>query len=125
MKIKNLTPHNIHIICPNGGKMNIPPSGPPARCTQNSIFFGDFDVEGAMISFTHTTYGDVIDLPEPEDNTVIVVSAMVANHPDLQSRADLAYPGILVRDEEGRIIGCESLNTNRGLAFRLNPQWAG
>ena len=56
------------------------------------------------------SYGKVSNLPEPKDGVLYIVSAAVRTA--LPERNDLASPAHLVRDEEGRIIGC--------LAFEIN-----
>lgn len=103
--IKNLTPHAIHIVSLTSTDVirTIEPSGPPARVTENLVSIGEFD----EIPLTVPTYGHVVGLPDPEPGVLLIVSMLVkAAQPH---RADLVSPGELVRDQEGRIIGCRSL----------------
>ena len=53
--------------------------------------------------------GGVTGLPEREDDTIIIVSRMVAAA--LPHRPDLMCPARLVRDEQGRITGCQAVET--------------
>lgn len=101
--IFNLTPHEIAI---NG--ILIQPCGCVARCTERTINVGDFH----GIPLVLRDYGEVEDLPEPEPDTLLIVSHMVRTaQPD---RTDLASPGDLIRDADGRIIGCKNLVVNPG-----------
>jgi hypothetical protein len=60
--------------------------------------------EEGLIELYKPTYGEVMDLPEPQPNTVYVVSGMVnAATPD---RQDVVSPGDHIRDPDGRPIGC-------------------
>ncbi len=51
---------------------------------------------------------------------VLVVSALVAEHPSLKHRSDLAYPGLPIFDGEGRIEACNGLCAGPGLADYLD-----
>ena len=55
-----------------------------------------------------TSFGEVEGLPEPQPGTILVVSLLVKQAAG--NRFDLASPGQLIRDEEGRPIGCDGLN---------------
>jgi len=103
MKIVNLTPHTVNIE----GGMSYPPSGQVARvsCSQKAI---GVLPDGTPLS--RCEYGDVEGLPtHPEEGTMYIVSRLVlaASEWDVQ-RNDLLVPSDLVRDEEGRVIGCRS-----------------
>ena len=100
-KIINLTPHSINII-----DKQIPPSGKVARVSVTSKEAGTF----AGIPLKIPTFGDVVDLPDPEPNTMFIVSALVRSA--CPKRKDLASPSDMVRDEDGRIIGCRALDIN-------------
>jgi len=103
--IVNLTPHALHVHT-NGVIFTIAPSGPVARVSSERKLAGQ--VEG--ISLFRVSYGDVQDLPEPRQKTLFVVSGMV--RAALPGRTDLVSPGELIRDAEGRPIGCLGLNVN-------------
>jgi len=67
-KYVNLTPHVIRI---NGGT-EFPPSGTVARV---STEYSEFDPNGACVA----TFGEVTGVPDPEIETVYIVSGMVAS----------------------------------------------
>jgi hypothetical protein len=101
----NLTPHDINILGPNGA-IRIPPSGTVARCQTSTTAAGEYD----GIPLVHTSYGAVSGVPETEDGTLYIVSAMI--RAALPGRHDLASPGEPVRDAAGAVIGCRHLILN-------------
>ena len=105
MKIKNLTPIVLNIINDYGATINIEPSGEVARCRQTEKFVG---ILPNAIPVTKQGFGEVEGLPAPEPNTILVVSRLVAER--VKDRTDVYVPGPLVRDEEGRIVGCRGLS---------------
>ena len=101
--IKNLTPHNVIVVINDDIRYVITASGIVARCTSSTETIGE--VNG--IPLTRTTYGEVVGLPDKKENTIYIVSAIVAQaRPD---RDDLFIPNETVRDESGKIVGCKSL----------------
>ena len=91
----------------------MPPSGTIARVAVTRQQVGVIPLEdGGAIPMFETYYGEVSGLPLPEDGKVFIVSAMVRTHPALSERLDVASPGQLVRDSEGRVIGCDGLDFN-------------
>lgn len=100
--IINLTPHEINIHLADGSIRSIPSSG-EARVASTSTPLPPFD----GVPLVRNTYGAVTGLPAFVEGTLLIVSAMVASA--LPYRTDLASPGALVRDPEGRIIGCRTL----------------
>lgn len=106
--IKNYTPHSVIIMRRNEAGdgydvvADIPSSG-MARVEART------EVVGSMgsIPLTRSVYGEVTSLPEPSDGVSYIVSRLVASA--LPDRNDLLVPGQLVRDEQGRVIGCGSL----------------
>lgn len=101
MTIVNLTPHAIHLP-----DRIIEPSGQLARCAEFSRNAGSFD----GIPLIRRNYGEAEGLPEPRDDTLYIVSLLVRQAcPD---RRDIASPGDLVRDDEGKIIGASNLVVN-------------
>jgi hypothetical protein len=65
-------------------------------------------IEG--IPLVTKTPGEVVGLPEPEEGKFYVVSALVQGA--LRQRRDLLVPDDLVRDGEGRVIGCRRFSVN-------------
>ena len=103
INIINLTAHNVNIVCDNGNVTTFKPSGTVARCSQKTIVIGNVD----GIPLTHTTFGDVVDLPDKKIDTIYIVSRLVLTACK-GIRDDLVVPNDLVRDEGGNIIGCKS-----------------
>lgn len=101
----NLTPHVINVLHADGSVSNIPSSG-IARCAEQRIKHNNID--GIDLYAVH--YGDVSGLPEAQENTYFIVSMPVRLA--LPWRKDLLSPGELVRDQEGKPIGCKGFATN-------------
>jgi len=99
-KIVNLTPHAIVL---NTGEV-FEPSGKVARVS-SSFEDSGLDVNGIQIF--ETKFGQIIDLPDYEDGTFFIVSAMVmaANK---GVRKDLIAPATshpdTIRNEKGHIV---------------------
>ncbi len=105
MKMINLTPHSITFIT-NEGNVVIEPSGSVARVSATTAQSGTVECDGITVPVTTTVYGEIEGLPEPQDDTIYLVSSLVASRTD---RQDVFIPAESVRDEQGRIIGCKSL----------------
>lgn len=60
------------------------------------------------IDIKRTIFGKVVGLPTTNEGTFFVVSRLVMAA--CPSREDLVAPNDLVRDEQGRIIGCRSFS---------------
>ena len=90
----NLTPHAVRLN--NGTEFQA--SGTIARVTSS---FTDFDSDGVAT----VVFGEVQNLPEPAENTLYIVSALVLS---ASKRADLVAPATghpeTVRNEKGQII---------------------
>ena len=83
---KNLTPHAIIVVSLEGAEVPFPPSGTVARvATKQEALpnLGGFAVK-------KTTFGVVENLPEPEDDVVFIVSALVLGQ--VQNRPDVVGP---------------------------------
>lgn len=105
MKIINCTPHAISFVADNGDIIRtIPASGILPRVATSYTVAATID----GIPDEITVYGDVEGLPAEEPETILVVSALVANA--CKNRKDLRIPGRQVRDEAGHVIGCKSLS---------------
>ena len=105
MKIKNCTPHPIDIWDAAGGRImrTIPRSDVVVRLRETNEHIGEAD----GITISRTTYGEAVDLPEEDPDTLLIVSVLVKSA--LPERHDLVVPVELVRDDEGHIVGCRSL----------------
>ena len=114
-KIINLTPHSINVIGDdNSVAITIEASGNVARCSQTIDIVDTIDLtidlNNVAIPVSSSSYGKVVDLPAPQDNTYYIVSRLVMSA--CPNRQDLLVPNDLVRDEAGRVIGCRSLANN-------------
>lgn len=103
MNLVNCTPHPLTLIRTDGSRLILPKGEIVPRLTQSTVDIGSID----GIRLTETVFGETTNLPEPQDNTVYIVSRLVLSANPY--RQDLAVPNDLVRDENGQIIGCESL----------------
>lgn len=97
----NLTPHTLNVHA-NGDVVSIAPSGEIARVSSVSVEAGSID----GIPTVRTELGEVTGLPKPQEGVFLIVSGMVAS---AAPRSDVLSPGDLVRDENGRPIGCRGL----------------
>mgnify|MGYP004568589415 CR=1 FL=1 len=109
MKLINATPHEINFIGDdNQVILTIAPSDVLVRVSQQTTDVDSISIDDINIPVTDNVFGDVIGLPQQQDDTVIIVSAMVSNA--CKTRTDLALVNQSVRDDKGRIIGCRSLS---------------
>jgi hypothetical protein len=107
MNIINLTPHKINLMPEGGPTVTIPPSGLVARCATSRVQVDTVTVDGISIPVNQTRFGKVSDLPEPQPDTIYVVSALVAQA--VPERQDVVIVDDAVRDDQGRIIGARAL----------------
>ena len=104
MRLINLTPHPI-TVC----GITVEPSGVVARVAEDVARVGEIVVEGVAIPLVARALGQVENRPEPQPDTLYIVSSMVASASWQMGRTDVAAPGDFIRDEAGRIIGATSL----------------
>ena len=109
MKIVNLTPHGLSLMPagPTGPVVTIPPSGLVARCEVNRIQIYTVTTNGISVPVNKTQFGTVSGLPDPQPDTIYIVSALVAQA--VSNRPDVFMVDDAVRDEQGRIIGAKAL----------------
>ena len=108
MELINLTPHAITFVDGDGnGNLVVNPSGTIARVACRTEQTGVINVNGNEIPLTATVYGEVENLPAPEEDTFYLVSSLVAAR--VPERDDVFIPNESVRDSEGRIVGCKFL----------------
>ena len=105
--IINLTPHRINIVDEEGNIVKIFESSGVARAAQNDVQIGM--LEG--IPIIETKFGEPVDLPEYNQGTYYIVSALTAKAASLSGRntRDLLLTGKTVRNNDGQIIGCQAL----------------
>lgn len=108
----NLTPHTINLVAEDGTQLLSLESQGIARVASTTEVVGYLQVGGVAVPQTHTTFGEVEGLPDPTSGVGYVVSNMIISALAQQGirRTDLFTPGLQVRDEQGRVIGCRSLD---------------
>lgn len=105
MNFVNLTPHAIHIYdADNAVVRTISASGQQARYAVTTT--PRYELDG--ISFVSTVFGALSGLPDPDVDTIYIVSLLVKQAVPL--RADVVSPGEMVRDANGNIVGCKNFN---------------
>ena len=102
--IKNMTPHTINIVTEDGREICSIPSDGIARVSSRT----DVVDKIGDVPITKTVFGEVEGLPEETDGVLFIVSRMVQSA--ASERHDLLVPGLQVRDADGRIVGCRSLD---------------
>lgn len=104
MNIINLTPHAINFLREDNSVLaTIEPSGMIARAAQTREAVGE--VNGIVVN--QCSYGAVTGLPDPQPETIYLVSALTAQA--CRDRSDVFITDDAVRDENGRIIGCKAI----------------
>jgi len=103
--IINLTPHTLNIHS-QGEVLEIAASGAVARVAAEYIKEENSDYG---VDLFNCVYGEVQGLPpyRPASNTLYVVSGLVKSA--VPNRHDVVSPGELIRDENGKPIGCRGL----------------
>lgn len=127
MEIINLTPHDINFyeeehtqkikgcyyIIPGALPYHtIPASGITARAAQTEDNLPAIDCNGVRVPLLQMTYGDPVNLPEPENGKAYVVSALTvaAAKAAKRSTSDLYVVARTVRNEVGAVIGACALS---------------
>lgn len=105
LNIINLTPHELNLQNNKGEMVSISPEKTPARLSTTQVV--DQVVGGLNVYITE--FGAVENLPEPQEDTIFVVSRLVLDRVK-DSRPDVFSTGNAIRDENGRIIGAEGLS---------------
>jgi len=92
---------------PDGSVITIPPSGQIARCNVDQHAFGFMFAHGTKVPIHQNKYGIVTNLPDSQQDTIYIVSALVAQA--VPDRPDVFIVDDTVRDGHGRIIGAKAL----------------
>lgn len=101
----NMTPHPINIVNEDGKiTKTYKASGELIRLSVKTAK-GEPLFDGTPTSIT--VFGEAEGLPSFKNGIFYIVSQLVKNA--LPNRLDLLVPAEMVRDEEGKIIGCKSL----------------
>lgn len=104
MTVINCTPHEINVLNDQGTYNSFPLSGIVARCAQTETHVGYL----SDMNVTSQSFGEVENLPPKRKGNIYIVSRLVAEAMKGQ-RDDLYFPGPLIRDDNGNVIGCQSL----------------
>jgi len=113
ISLYNLTQHSIRLLRPDGTALDLPPSGKVARVASAPEILGE--IEGVPVLYT--IYGQVLNLPDPQEGVMYITSWMVA---EVVKRADVVSPDTspqsAVRDKRGKLLGVKALRsyTNMG-----------
>lgn len=102
MKLVNLTPlpHPVVVVGANGVVvLTAPPSGTILRLSEITVPVGE--IQGVPV--VRKTLDPAAGLPPREEGTFYIVSLPVAQ---ATRREDFLVPDDLVRDQEGRVLGC-------------------
>ena len=104
----NLTQHYIRLYRPDGTALELPPSGKVARVASAPEILGE--VEGVPVLYT--TYGQALNLPDPQEGVMYITSWVVA---EVMKRADVVCPDTsprsAVRDEHVKLLGVKALRS--------------
>jgi len=115
LTVKNCTPHPICIRLEEGD-LTLQPSGIIPRVTTIEEDAPGFFMElGYQVPCISQKMGEVQGLPDPEPDTLLVVSALVFG---ASVRPDLVAPDTgktCVRDDQGRIVAVTRLIVKEGL----------
>lgn len=112
LNIVNLTTHIITLLDSNDQSILLIASSGVARVSAQTTVIGYYFLKATKIPRTHTVYGQIEGLPDPEHGIIYIVSGMVKSALAAQGivRNDVVVPGNQVRDEQGQVIGCRSLD---------------
>ena len=102
-RVVNLTPHVVRFYL-DDEHLVYPPSGVVARV---SVRVEHIWTLWNKIPVVLPTYGPVEGLPDYRSDTILLVSRMVKSA--VPNRDDCLVPDDVVRDAEGRILGCRRL----------------
>ena len=125
-KIVNATPHGLQLLAEeDAGDIagvigfgrgrtahfrlvaELAPSGLVPRAATTKVALPPVEVDGVTIPVDRTAYGEVENLPEPDNETTYIVSLLAAQAAAAGGRNtdDLLVIGETVRDADGKIIG--------------------
>jgi len=100
---RNLTPHPLAVMAEDGTILHLAKCSKPARCVNTPQALPSLSYDGKGYRLSKSSFGAVEELPVAVSGIVLVTSAIVA---DMVKRPDVVSPGDLIRDSEGRVIGC-------------------
>lgn len=95
----NLTPHPVNFVTADGDQVDVAPEGIIARLEQHDVLSRWV----GRIPVYKTEYGQVQNLPDPQPDTIYIVSGMVLSQ--VPERDDVLSPGALIRNDAGQVVG--------------------
>ena len=104
--VRNLTPHAVTLVGQDRS-VRLFPHGAVPRVAEKPERSSAIMVDQLHVPLHDIRVGSVFDLPDPEDDVVLMVPRVVAAA--CPGRADLVVPFDEVRDSAGRVIGCRAL----------------
>ena len=106
----NLTPHALQVKSLDGGFITILPDAEgPARVIYDRLPPEQVRIGGSEVAVAVAgPVREIVGLPDPQPDIVFVVAKAVADAAPA-GRGDLMSPGRLLRDEDGKVIGCDGL----------------
>lgn len=106
----NLTPHALYIRDMSGEFITIPPDAEgPARVIYDHLPPEQVRIGGSEVAVAVAgPVREIVGLSDPQPDIVFVVAKAVADAAPAH-RGDLMSPGRLIRDEDGKVIGCDGL----------------
>lgn len=112
MELINLTPHKVVIweINDHGQGFAEYPSQGVARVIEKKSEENNLASYSGMVKTHRVSYTNVENLPDPTPGVGYIVSIITAQACARMGRTqDIFYPGDLLRDENGKIVGCGAL----------------
>jgi hypothetical protein len=116
----NYTPHDVNLILGEGLTLTIPRSGETVRVTDERNVVDTVTVHGHPVEVRRVTYGEAFltdkdgnrrPLPDTQEGTVMLVSALAGTGLLAVGRTDFLIVDGLVRDENGRPLGATGFAT--------------
>ena len=107
INIRNMTPHAVNFVLPEGTRTLAPDPAGPARVAET--LHPDTTGEVAGIPVVRKILGEITGLPAPVPGVALLVSALVAAAAWGLQRTDVLAIGETVRDSAGRVTGATSL----------------
>ena len=109
MRLVNMTPHTVDIYNESEELVVSLPSEGTIRLTTDMVSGSDIIVEEGVVPTYKTTIGTPsAGLPLTQSDTFYIVSGMV--RAACPNRGDFYQPGRLLRDADGKPIGCVGLS---------------
>jgi hypothetical protein len=105
MEFINLTPHQVSI----NGRLFPPPKNRSQIARVEFTLMKVDCIEG--VDLIAVAYSVVRGLPEPQPDTIFIVSSMVRT--EVPHRTDVASPRDQIKNEYNQIVGCRSLMLNK------------